>query len=104
MGNHLPVGARAEAMTARLKLDSELLVIVDLAVEDNVNRPRLVSKRLRAPVHVDDRQPAHAERDVPLAPKALAIRSAVSHSSHQALQNLAISRNTRREDAGDAAH
>src|SRR5207302_7375094 len=54
----LRVAVRAKAMAGALELLSQLAVVVDLAVLDDVDRPVLVADRLVARVEVDDREAA----------------------------------------------
>src|SRR5262249_38046751 len=56
------VGGRVEAMSGRLELAPQLAEVVDLAVEDDPDRPILVVNRLMPGRQVDDAQTPHAER------------------------------------------
>ena len=80
--DHLGVGVvGAEAMAAEpLELRPQLGVVVDLAVEDELDRPVLVRHRLVGAVReVDDREPARAEADAPVGgdPGARAVGAAM---------------------------
>ena len=64
------------------ELPAQRQVVVDLAVEDDLDGAVLVGHRLvGGRREVDDRQPAEAEADVALRrqPEALAVRPAVHH-------------------------
>src|SRR5690606_4961552 len=50
----LGVAARGEAVALRFQVRAKLMVVVDLAIEDDVDRPVLVGDRLLAPGNVDD--------------------------------------------------
>src|SRR5947209_5162328 len=104
MRNDLSIGMRAERMAARGELVPKLLVVVDLAVEDDMHRAELVSQRLRAALEVDDGQPPHPERDVSVLPEALPVGSAVSHRSDHPAQDLGFGARAGGEDACYAAH
>ena len=61
------VGVRAEDVAARDQVASQLAVVVDLAVEDELDRAVLVGHRLvRGGAEVDDAQPAEAEPGAPV--------------------------------------
>jgi hypothetical protein len=57
------VAARAKPVAPALQLRAERVVVVDLAVEDDHDRAVLVGDRLVPAGHVDDAEPAHADRD-----------------------------------------
>ena len=63
MDDHLGVGmVGGEPVAGALSSLAQFDVVVDLAVEDDRDGPVLVEHRLLAGGHVDDGQPAHAER------------------------------------------
>ena len=73
---------RQRVPAERLELGADLGVVVDLAVEDELDRAVLVRHRLHRRVgEVDDRQPAEAEADaaVVVDPGAAAVGAAVDH-------------------------
>ena len=73
----LGVAARAEDVAERLQLGDQLLVVVDLAVEDDDDAAVLVEQRLLAGREVDDRQAAVAEADARLDVKAAFVGAAM---------------------------
>ncbi len=77
MHDHLGVAARVEAVTERLQLRYQRLVVVDLAVVDDDDRAILVVERLLAGREVDDREAAMAERHTGLEVHAVSIRAPV---------------------------
>ncbi len=75
--DRLGVAARAEAVAAGLQLGPQLGVVVDLAVEDDLDRTVLVGHRLVPPGEVDDAQPAHPDGQAAFHPVALVVRAPV---------------------------
>ena len=61
MDDRFRIGIGGETVPAGLQIRSELPIIVDLAVEDDPDRPILVRNRLMAAGDVDDAEPAHPE-------------------------------------------
>src|SRR5207302_8096543 len=61
--DHLDVALAAERVPARTELGAQLSVVVELAVADADDVAGFVLDRLLAGVEVDDRQPAHRERE-----------------------------------------
>jgi hypothetical protein len=62
-----------------LELGSQLLVVVDFAVEKHVNASGLVSQWLGAAFHIDDRQSPHAQCDILMGPHMGSVWTAVFH-------------------------
>ena len=60
--DRLGVAARVIAMARRFELRAQVRVVVDLAVEDDLDRAVLVAERLRSRREIDDAQPAVPER------------------------------------------
>jgi len=77
--DRLGVAVRAEGVALLLQLLPQRLVVVDLPVEDQGQRPVLVVDRLLPAREVDDAQPAHAERDARLDVIALVVGPAMHH-------------------------
>ena len=92
-------------MAAPLEVATELLVVVDLAVEDDPRGPVLIADRLIPRQEVDDAQPAHPETHAGSEVHALAIRPAMSergaHGVDVPFENRAA---VEIDDSGDAAH
>src|SRR5207237_597177 len=61
MHDHLGVAARAKAMAKLHELGNELLIVVDLAVEDDDHAAVLVEPRLLPRLQVDDGKTLMAE-------------------------------------------
>ena len=106
MHDDFGVAARVEDVPERLQLRDQLLVVVDLAVEDDDDRAVLVVERLLAGREVDDRQAAMTEPDARLEVHALAVRPAVRLRVVHALQQRAVEVAAAAgvEQSGDAAH
>ena len=104
---HLGVALAAEEMALGDQLGAEIEVIVDFAIEGDVNGAVLVAHRLRAEGReVDDREPPMPERDRAVGEEAAAVGAAMSdHGGHPA-QQLAVggAREVAIEEAGNAAH
>ena len=79
-------------------------MVVNLAVEEDVNGASLVTKGLGAPSDVNDRQPAHPEREVTRAPDVSGIGASMGHRADHALERSREHRRAGREDSSDAAH
>ena len=79
MQGDLAVRARPEPMAARLELALDALVVVELAVDDDVQALVLAGDRLIAGVQVDDAEPRVPEADSPVRrdPLPAAVRSAM---------------------------
>src|SRR5579872_1513295 len=75
-------------MSVTLKLRSKVLVVVDLAVEDDVDGPILVGLRLPSRVQIDDLETPDSKRNVILVKKSFFIGSPVPHQAGCELQVL----------------
>ena len=84
---------------------TQLQVVVDLAVEDQVVAPQ-VGERLVAPVDVDDRQAAKTDAHVAVAPHAAFIRAAVPHLAQRRLDRRHAARRVLagRDESDQSAH
>jgi hypothetical protein len=84
--DRLGVAGGVEVMPARLQLVPQLGVVVDLSVENDPDALVFVVDWLVAGREVDDRQPAHAQRDAVLHEHTLIIRTAMpdcrAHRGH----------------------
>src|SRR3972149_12227379 len=62
---HKALGVRLcrEPMAVFLEIPTNLPVIVDLPIEHDPDRSVLIVDWLMSPLHVDNRQPTHAQRD-----------------------------------------
>src|SRR5262245_29173754 len=95
-----------EAVTERLQLGDQLLVVVDLAVVDDDDRLVLVVQRLLPGRDVDDGQAPVPERNAGLMMLAPRIRTAmrlrVIHAPQQSAIELALVLNI--DNASNSAH
>ncbi len=94
-------------MAARLELGADALEVVELAVDDDVERLVLVGDRLIAGGQVDDAQPRVPEARAPVRgrPRRLVVRAAMNETPRGG--ENAIRRNTtptgyRRDDTAHA--
>ena len=67
-------------MATLLQLPLQFAVIVDLAVEDDLNRIVLVADRLVATGKIDDRQPPMGEANARTGPNPFGVRTASARS------------------------
>lgn len=96
MIRHEPVATRFERL-------AKLRVVVDLSVEDDTERSIGGPHRLTAPVEIDDRKPAMAEKDRGrgIRPQALGVGSTVRQRARHVAQVRLI---TAAREARDATH
>ena len=72
-------------MTTFFEVSADFAIVVNLPVEDDCDGSLLVEDRLFAGEQIDDRQPAHAQRDAVIEQIAFRIRPAMVHAiAHQA--------------------
>src|SRR5205085_2931428 len=104
--DHLGVAAREEAVAEPLKLVAKLLVIVDAAVEDEVEAELGIHHRLgRTGREVDDLQPLVAEADPPAHQLPAGIGAAPGLAAHHRRDRRRIGDAGAESDfAGYAAH
>src|SRR5581483_11799291 len=101
---NLRVAVRPEAMAGRLELGAQLLVVVDLAVLDDVDGAVLVRDRLVARLEVDDREPPRGQADGAVDDRALAVRATVDERRVHRREPCGVDGLGRRRDAADPAH
>ena len=77
--DHLGVAAAREPMPLPLERAPQLDVVVQLPVLRRPHRARLVRHRLVAAGEIDDRKPAHPQRDPRCQMRAAIVRPAMSH-------------------------
>ena len=86
--DRLGIAPRTEAMAAGDQVATQLVMIVDLAVENDLDRAVLIPDRLLPAGDIDDREPAHAERDLRSDEVPAIVGSAmddrVAHGAHGA--------------------
>ena len=104
--DHFCVRMRAEPVSVRDQLCTQLGEVVNLAVEHDADRPVLVRQRLIAGRQIDDAQTAVPEPDAGADVEAVRIGTAMRDDVSHRDQALAIDRLRRREieRASDAAH
>ena len=106
VNEHLRVRGRIETVPLRFQPGPELRIIIDLAVEDDPDRPRFVADGLGAGREVDDAQAGVAEPGEVVEVEALLVGAPVGEGGRhggQALRGGAAFA-PRIEDPGDAAH
>src|SRR5262249_57454508 len=80
MNEDLGVGPRSEAMSGSPELVSQVIEVVDLAVEDDPDRPVLVAHGLVAGRRaVDDAEPPMGKPDAWRGPEAAIVGTACQH-------------------------
>ena len=89
MDDRLAIAGGFEAMPARFQPPAQLAIIVDFAVEDELDRAVFVTKRLIAAGDVDDLEPPHRQTDSPVDEVARAIGTAMRQRIVHASQQLA---------------
>ena len=99
--DHFGVGVVGdEPVALRLELAAQLLVVVDLAVEDEREVPVVGEERLVAGGDVDDGEPPHADREVRADVDAGAVGAAVHDRAQHPVEQLGVGAG----EPGDAAH
>ena len=107
MNQYLGIRPGAEPMTCALELDTEVTMVVDLAVEHDPERTLFVAHWLGAALRVNDTQPAVAQGTGPTEHQAQAsvIGAAVCESLPEtACNGLDVGGRIIREDTGNPAH
>ena len=69
------VALRTIAVTAIFQINSQLSMVVDLAVEDNPDIRVFIRNRLMPSLEIDDAQPAHGQANIPFHKETIVIRS-----------------------------
>jgi hypothetical protein len=92
MDQALGIGRRRELMATLSKIVSQLPVVVNLPVEDHPYRAIFIVDRLLPGMHVDDRQPSHAQSHAISKVKPIVIRTSPpnerTHPPDQRLINV----------------
>jgi hypothetical protein len=100
---HLGVGVGGEHLPGALELGPQLTMVVDAAVEDDMEL--VVVHRLGAGRgEVDDRQPAMGERDAVAAPQPVAVRPARRERRVHPREGVAVRRAARAQLGAESAH
>ena len=89
MQQHLAVPFGLEAVTESPQLVAQLPVVVDLTVEDEVQRAQ-VQRLVRALVEIDDRQPPKRQPNRPVTPDALAVGATVHHRRRHPFEQCCV--------------
>src|SRR6266540_4218574 len=101
----LGVGAAFEAVAVANQLLAKLRKVVQFAVQDDLDRPILVAKRLVPASDVDDAQTTRAESDVRRGEQPIVVRASMDHSGAHGQNGRAIARPAVTADnARDATH
>ena len=105
MDDRFRVAGGLEDVAAPLQVAPQLLVVVDLAVEDDPDGAVLVRDRLEAVAQIDDAEAAHADGDAVADVDALIVGTAVRHdAAHRADLVLTNGLSVPPDYACDAAH
>ena len=106
MQRDLAVRTRAQPVTTRFELALDALVVVELAVDDDVQPLVLVGDRLVAGRQVDDAQPGMPQADASMGgdPLPLPVRPAVVEPFGRAAEQLGRDRLAIGVHRHDAAH
>ncbi len=106
VGDHLDIRSAAEAMPPSFERGAQRSAVINLAVAHHLHRAILVGERLLAAAHVDDREPAHAERHLGVREQAVVVWPAVHHHVAHGAHALGAGALTecQAELSGDAAH
>jgi hypothetical protein len=102
---HLRVGLAAEAIALRAQLLAQLEVVVDLAVEDQLEPSIVGGERLESRVgEVDDREPQVSEADAVVREDAAAVGAAVREPVEHRVDLRARRGRAQLDDPAEAAH
>src|SRR5579872_5579523 len=107
MDNHFGVSCGAEGVPEVFELATELLKIIDLAVEYHPHRAILVAYRLMARLDINDAEAAHGKARAPAAfeVQALVVRTAMHQCRAHPPQFLAGDGSpVQTDDTDNAAH
>src|SRR4051812_11900528 len=106
MDDRLGVTARLVDVAVRLELGTDLRMVVDLAVEHDLNGAVLVGQRLMSLLQIDDAQAAMSESGPFIAINPRIVRSTMRDDVAHQRQPRAFLRAQPigGDDAGDAAH
>jgi hypothetical protein len=92
MDQALSIGRRRELMATFSEIASQLPVVVNFPVEDHPHRAIFIMDRLLPGMHIDDRQPSHAQSHAISKVKPIVIRAPPpnerTHLPDQRLINL----------------
>jgi hypothetical protein len=91
-------------MTDALELASQLAVVVDLAVLDDMKRSVLVRDRLVAGLEVNDRQATGCKRGAVLDERPVAVGASVDERGAHGGQPRRVDRAVGGDDPADPAH
>ena len=102
----LGIAPGPEPVSPGFEVPAQLPVVIDLAIEDDLDRAVLVADRLVASLEINDREAAMDQADAGLRPESLRIRAAMGDGVPQALQQPDIDRTTDIgvDNASDSAH
>jgi hypothetical protein len=100
------VGVRAENVTASFEAATQFLIVINFAVEDNVDGFVFVGQWLSAAFEIDDRQTAMDKTDAASSKSAFTVRSAMRNSIPHLRQQFCADRSIgiRVKDTGNATH
>ena len=106
MDDGFGVATRPVAMTGGFELRADVGVVVDLAVEDDPDRPVFVRQRLMAGCHIDDAQPAMGQTGEVVDVDAGFVRATMPDDVPHRTQPrpLLWLQPVRSDDSGNSAH
>jgi hypothetical protein len=84
---------------------AKLSVVVNLAVENNMDRPVVVAHRLCSGIsRIEDRQAAMGEKSIPIMKDTFSIRTTMSHRLSHILTQYGVRATIKRTFARDPTH
>jgi hypothetical protein len=81
VNDRLRIAGRPQCVPAPLEIAPQLLVVVDLAVEDDPDGPVFVRDRLGAVIEIDDAEAPHADRHAVADVHTLIVRASMRHDA-----------------------
>src|SRR5262245_24867348 len=77
MDQHLGIGMGGEPVATGDQVPAYFLEIIDLAIEYNPDRSVFIADGLVPGIKIDNREPAHTERDMPAEIETVIVRAAM---------------------------
>src|SRR3569833_3415600 len=98
------IAVRRKAMPLCNELPAQILVIVDLAIENDPDRAIFVGYRLVPARKIDDAEPAHADGALPIDVDALIVRTSMTDLSAHLPDDILSGRRASRDVSCDPTH
>src|SRR5205823_6905911 len=104
--NSFGIATGAIAVSCGLKVGTQFLMVVNLAVEDDPYAFVLVGEGLMSGLHVDDAEAAHSQANAPLDEQAPVVRPAMNDLAVHCSQTLALNSRVafRQKYSANSAH